>query len=527
MANLEGSGTNISEDATSPDTAYRNKIIHFVDETNNDFHLANTDTNARNQGTDLSADANLALADDIDGDTRPYRNVWDIGADENRERRTVLNTPITDRFTSGLVGHWTFNGEDMDWGSSTAEVLDRSGQDNYGDVTNFGQEGAVIGKVGQALEFDGSNDYVNIGTGPTSVKTVAFWVYPETTTEYFVNITGVTERIWANAGTITATGFSSPTIYVDGAVSSTMVADQWHFIVITTATAENASSFKIGRIDLPASEDYLEGKMDEVRLYNYALSTSTIQDLYRTEGRKFGVNTPTTDYLTAGLVGHWTFNGQDMDWSSSTAEALDRSGNNNNGDVTNFGKEGAVIGKVGQALEFDGSNDYVNAGDIAAIDGVSQLTAMGWMYIKSFADWEMLMEKRTDGNNEFYMAQSASGYGGNNDVMIDLSNGSDTYGYTNDDILSLGVWGHWVMVFDGSQAENGSRLKFYFNGVQQTLNFGGTIPSTTANAGNLYIGHPTNSPDGLIDEVRIYNYALSTSTIQQLYRLGARKFEIG
>jgi len=54
--------------------------VTFVDAANDDFHLASGDTVAKDAGTDLSADANLAFSIDIDGVTRT--GSWDIGADE-------------------------------------------------------------------------------------------------------------------------------------------------------------------------------------------------------------------------------------------------------------------------------------------------------------------------------------------------------------------------------------------------------------------------------------------------------------
>jgi hypothetical protein len=52
----------------------------FVDEVNDDFHLASTDSGARDHGVDLSSDPTFAFSDDIDGQTRS--GTWDIGADE-------------------------------------------------------------------------------------------------------------------------------------------------------------------------------------------------------------------------------------------------------------------------------------------------------------------------------------------------------------------------------------------------------------------------------------------------------------
>ncbi|HLN18807.1 MAG TPA: hypothetical protein VK255_01390, partial [Patescibacteria group bacterium] len=57
------------------------KTVSFVDSANKDFHLATSDTAAKNSGADLSADTNLAFSTDIDGETRKER--WDIGADED------------------------------------------------------------------------------------------------------------------------------------------------------------------------------------------------------------------------------------------------------------------------------------------------------------------------------------------------------------------------------------------------------------------------------------------------------------
>jgi hypothetical protein len=46
---------------------------------------------------------------------------------------TLTTNPDLNR---GLVGHWTFDGRHVDWGSSTAEVLDRSGNANHGNATS-------------------------------------------------------------------------------------------------------------------------------------------------------------------------------------------------------------------------------------------------------------------------------------------------------------------------------------------------------------------------------------------------------
>ena len=75
---VDYSAANLSQDATSPQAALRNKTVTFVGGA--DFHLSVADTNAKDQGTSLSADAVLAVVDDIDGQLR--QAPWDIGADD-------------------------------------------------------------------------------------------------------------------------------------------------------------------------------------------------------------------------------------------------------------------------------------------------------------------------------------------------------------------------------------------------------------------------------------------------------------
>lgn len=72
---------NISSDGTAPGTtATINSTPTFVNAAGNNFHIASGDTVARGHGADLSADANFAFSDDIDGDTRS--GTWDAGADQ-------------------------------------------------------------------------------------------------------------------------------------------------------------------------------------------------------------------------------------------------------------------------------------------------------------------------------------------------------------------------------------------------------------------------------------------------------------
>jgi uncharacterized protein (TIGR02145 family) len=184
-------------------------------------------------------------------------------------KHTTVNVNQNDKLTNGLVGFWSFNGKDI----SGTTAYDRSGQGNNG--TLVGGLTVVGGKVGQALQFDGATGYVTTGTSYNGVKTISFWVKPNSTTQSLFDFNGI-QTVDIAAGTIRANSFSTPTIYVDGTATATLSNTDWHFVTITTDTGINASAFTMGKI----ASAYFAGPLDEVRIYNRALSASEVNQLY-------------------------------------------------------------------------------------------------------------------------------------------------------------------------------------------------------------------------------------------------------
>jgi len=176
--------------------------------------------------------------------------------------------------TSGLVGRWTFDGKDTNW--RTSKTNDVSGQGNNGTLTSMSTTTTpVAGKIGQGFLFNGSNSYI---TGPTynGVKTVSFWIKPNSTTQEIASLDTNLASTSISNGTVLANNFTSPTIYVDG-VNTTTIGTGWHFVTITTATAINASAIQIGK----TGTGYYAGVLDDVRIYNRALSASDVAQLYK------------------------------------------------------------------------------------------------------------------------------------------------------------------------------------------------------------------------------------------------------
>ncbi len=178
-----------------------------------------------------------------------------------------------DSLTSGLVGHWTFDGPNM-----LTNVADSSGQSDTGLLSHSGSGTTTApGRVGQSLSFDGINDYVTMGASYNGVQSVAFWikVATSTTLQKIMDLNG-TATVTIDSGTLNGNNFTSPTRYVDGVAASTINDTNWHYVAITTGTGINASALDIGRI----SAAYLGGSLDDVRVYNRALSAAEVLQLY-------------------------------------------------------------------------------------------------------------------------------------------------------------------------------------------------------------------------------------------------------
>ena len=368
----------------------------------------------------------------------------------------------------------------------------------------------TTGKYGAGLSFDGG-DYVARGTGPTIINTVSFWTYPTSTTNYFVDLNG-SAYISAPSGTLSATGFTSPTIYVNGVVSSTLAANQWQYITVTTATNLNASALNFGKI----STNYLAGKLDEVKLYNYARTSGQIVE-------DMNAGHPAPGSPVGSAVGYWK-----MDEGYGTT-AYDSSPVANNG---TFGASPRVPtwtnnGKFGKALSFDASTpangDVVNLTDNTAYQVTTGLTLSAWVNPST-----------STGQTEWIIARATGVSPWDDYNLTRLSNGSFKFqvrlasglisASTATSFLSTNTWYHLVGTYDATTGN----AYIYVNGVRKGSGTGtGNIQVSST---KLKIGCWSTSADacdsttpfnGLIDEVKIYNSALTEDEIKLDYNRGS------
>ena len=412
--------------------------------------------------------------------------------------------------TTGLVSRYTF-----DEGSGTT-TYDGSGNNNTGQMlTAAGSPAWVSGKYGTALNFDGVDDFVDMTGISSSTRSISFWLNRQDTINRDIIDLGTAE-IKISSNTITSTGFTSPAYYVDGAAGTALKTGVWQHVVITSTADVDAFNVDIGK----ASTNYFSGMLDDMRIYNYARTQEQIlQDYNAGYAASFG---PQTDCdrdpgscMTKGLVGQWS-----MDEGRGTTTA-DISGNNNTGIFITAASSPAWTrgapclagASCGGGLRFDGTNDYVQAThpNITAAN-----TVEAWVKLDAssiYASGVNLRPIVSAGSGWsrglVYYVSAYTPYG--MAMRADTEDLSRTAWVAFD---ADGLWHHWVGTW------NGTRTALYKDGVLVDV---GTVDDIWTNDSSVYImGYPqaTRVVVGSIDEVRIYNRALSATEVRYHYNRG-------
>jgi len=226
--------------------------------------------------------------------------------------------------------------------------------------------------------------------------------------------------------------------------------------------------------------------------------------------------------LGAYAVGVWSF-----DEGSGTI-ANDASGYGNNGTLVNgpvwrcaSTDPNYTPSGPGCSLQFDGADDYVDMGDILD-QPENDFTISAWVKSTSTAT----------GNNNGIVYKRATGYSYSSGYRLNMPNGAFNLhianGITSTSLSSGSGYnnGNWHHV--AGIVKRNDELRIYVDGVSVAntpTTLTGSIDSTVnLGIGALVIGtsyyHPFN---GLIDDVRIYEKALETAQVEELYYAGLQK----
>ncbi len=413
-----------------------------------------------------------------------------------------------------------------DW-NGNGNANDSAGSSN-GTLTNTGVSYAS-GVVGQAFQFNGSGGYVTLptsadvtGTGPLSISV---WIKTSSdgviiqqrdsgncNGEYQLAVQGGKVYWWDNANGQYGFQITSNASVANG---------QWHHIVAVREANGTGQIFIDGQFDSSQagpdialgsgigvyigedvrdlyyeaygySPEIFTGLIEQVGIYNQALSPSAVQTLYSNHG-----NVPATQPAISGLVGQWQGNGNTND-----------SGGFDN--ATTSGTVGYAPGVVGQAFQFNGSGTVV-ASDTPALDSTT-FTVGGWFNISQAPapGTEYFLASKYDGNYHGWILRIGS----------NLQPGVSVSGSSTADVnvssptpIGLNTWYYLAATYDGST------VRLYIDGTLagSTSLSHGYVPSATSltiGSASWYSGGNLN---GMANEFSVFNRALSPVEIQALY----------
>lgn len=249
----------------------------------------------------------------------------------------------------------------------------------------------------------------------------------------------------------------------------------------------------------------VKGSIDEVKVYPYARTVSEIKSDYNQGFAALSRDKIQGDALSNGLVGYWKMD--EASWSGSAGEVIDYSGNGNNG--TRAGNSTTATAKYARGGTFDNSGDYVTVTDSPSLSPTSQVTLAAWVYRNTVSDADGAIGKYYSGvNRRSYLLGMNNTYA----KVIISSNGTANTALEGVTSIDTGKWYHIAGTYDGTT------LKIYVNGQLEnsTPLTGGIYDSSDA----LRIGDGDQGywpMNGLIDEARVYNRALSGNEVKQLY----------
>lgn len=210
-------------------------------------------------------------------------------------------------------------------------------------------------------------------------------------------------------------------------------------------------------------------------------------------------NEPEPDSISLGLIGHWDFDGN----------ADDLSAKENHGVIAGARLSNDRNGKSNAAYSFDGVDDFINVGGsrdlLLSFGGVTSYTISAWVKPQD-VDYRNIFISKFDGGVSagWYLARETDGH-------IQSYRNVTPWAAKSLQSYNENAWMHCLASYDGS------RLKIYVNGqIQADDPF---APNTTDLSTDILIGashsggSPTNFYKGDIDEIRLYNRALTETEI--------------
>tara|TARA_R100001129_G_scaffold180239_3_gene158094 strand:+ start:2510 stop:4240 length:1731 start_codon:yes stop_codon:yes gene_type:complete len=271
-----------------------------------------------------------------------------------------------------------------------------------------------------------------------------------------------------------------------------------------TISYPSGSELRLGQYNSSGTTySFFSGNIDETALFNSALTSSDVTSIYNS-----GVPADLSSYSPTA----WYRMGENGSWKS-TQWLLPE--NSNKDKISNF------------SFEFDGVDDYIDCGNISALNGVTEATWMGWFNRSGTSSYYLFGTWGTTSGEKQFVPLQNGGVTGSIVVYMATSTGvqKTMFKHTYNVTATIGNWHHYAFVYNEAESSNADKMKVYMDGVElaNTLS-GAALTSLNSSTANFEIGklggYTTNEFSGNIDEVAVFTSALSSSDISSIYNSG-------
>jgi len=229
---------------------------------------------------------------------------------------------------------------------------------------------------------------------------------------------------------------------------------------------------------------------------------------------------PEWESLASRMVDRWC-----TSFSGNTGLQFPSAMGRNHGTLVNFANNGNTSYVASQeklALQFNGTNNYVDFGNILNFERTQPFTISAWVRVRSFASAGSIANKMQSANLRgylfFYNTDATLGF-----ILRSASSGNRISVSTTGAALTLNVWAHVVVVYNGTSQASG--VSFFSNGASMAMSTAeNTLSATIANSQSLLIGGRAVFNDLFIDaemdDIVICNTALTANEVRFIYEQG-------
>ena len=382
------------------------------------------------------------------------------------------------------------------------------------------------GLFGQAAVFNSSSSNINIGGNMVNSLTtlsVSLWVNwvdtTNSTDDYFIALGKSSSGKIFSADITNSTGIvgfydGSSVKYSTGAVPK----NTWTHIAITA----NATALKIyldGSLDsthtisslnfdssgnagfigswITGTDYEFDGSIDQVRIFDQAISSNQVSDLYNEASSAFSLNT---------LQAYYKLDNSAIDEASGF-----------DGTETNVEYR---FGRYGQAAIFNGSSSKIVLPNLSlGLNDPSNFSFSCWFKTNSSTqdNQGIIWLNGSNAGARFGVGINSTSQGGDTSVYFGVGTSSFTYINSGTGAFVANKWVH-IAAIKSSIAG----MSLYVNNVLKATNTGATgAANYTATGGHRIGAYKTTAEssyfNGYIDQIRIFSSALSSSQVSELY----------